>query len=68
MDSIDDLPAFATVPQVARVLAISPNTVWRLTWRGELKAIRLGLHTIRIERAAVAEYLAEQRAATAASR
>jgi excisionase family DNA binding protein len=41
---------FATVPEVAAILGVSPSTIWRWIASGELPAYRVGLRFVRVRR------------------
>lgn len=51
---INQKPAYLTVSQAALELNVSPKTVYRLVWRGELAARRVG-RTLRIASTAVSD-------------
>jgi len=61
--NVEDLPEYAKVPEVAKVLGLSEASVWRLVWAGELPSIRLGERSVRVPRAGLADYLARRPAA-----
>lgn len=42
LDTSRSLPLLLTAPQAAKALAISARTLWTLTARGEVPAIRIG--------------------------
>ena len=50
-----------SVKTVARLLGVDPQTVRRLIWRGELAATRVG-RAVRVSKAALAQYLKDNRA------
>jgi excisionase family DNA binding protein len=52
------LRQFLTVPEAAERLRVSPKTVYRLVWAGELPALRVGSQ-IRIDEQAFEEWLLE---------
>ena len=43
--NVEDLPEYAKVPEVAKVLGLSEASVWRLVWAGELPSIRFSAMT-----------------------
>lgn len=47
---------FLTVKQVAAKLSMSPKTVYRLIWSGDLEAVTVGTRSRRITPQAVQEY------------
>ena len=49
---------------VARMLKLSPRTVWELTQRGELPAVRLSKRTVRYLLADVCEWIHGHRGKT----
>jgi excisionase family DNA binding protein len=65
--NVEDLPEYAKVPEVAKVLGLSEASVWRLVWAGELPSIRLGERSVRVPRAGLADYLANRPAAVASA-
>lgn len=56
-DIVADLPAMGTIPEVARVMQVSPRTAARWIASGQLRAVKVGT-CVRIPRRAVADYLA----------
>jgi excisionase family DNA binding protein len=55
-------PLLLTAAQAARALAISPRTLWSLTRRGEIPAVRIG-RAVRYDRRDLVEYLDRLRSA-----
>ncbi|MGE0540076.1 MAG: helix-turn-helix domain-containing protein [Dehalococcoidia bacterium] len=43
-------PAYATVPEAATILGVSPSTIWRWIASGELPAYRVGHRFMRVRR------------------
>lgn len=41
---------YVTVPEAARMLGVSPSTIWRWIDRGDLPAARIGRRRVRIRR------------------
>ncbi len=39
-------PLLVSVREAARLLAVSPNTVWSLLAKGKIKSVRLGRRTL----------------------
>jgi excisionase family DNA binding protein len=56
-NTLDQLPEFARVPEVARVLGMSATQCWRMVWSGELPSIRLSERLVRIPRRQLAEWV-----------
>ena len=56
MATLVPLRQFLTVPETASRLRVSPKTVYRLVWAGELPAHRIGSQ-IRIDERALEEWL-----------
>jgi len=54
---LDDLPELLTVNQVMERLGVSRQLVHRLIERGELAAVNVGPHTLRVFRASLVDYL-----------
>jgi excisionase family DNA binding protein len=53
-DDGNSKPVYMTVSETARALNVSEKTVYRLVWRGELAARRVG-RTLRIARTAISD-------------
>jgi excisionase family DNA binding protein len=56
MATLVPLRHFLTVPETAERLRVSPKTVYRLVWSGQLPALRIGSQ-IRIDEQALEEWL-----------
>jgi excisionase family DNA binding protein len=54
----NDTPASLKVGEVARLLSMSPLTIYKLVWSGGRPAIRVG-RAVRIDRAAVLALVAK---------
>lgn len=52
-------PLLLTVPQAARMLAISRSAVYRLTWGGELRPVHIG-RSVRFTVAELERFTAER--------
>jgi excisionase family DNA binding protein len=57
---------YLRVPDVAALLRVSPETVWRYVWTGALRSVRVG-RLRRVPASAVGEFLAAGGAAPPAS-
>lgn len=60
---LDSCALFLTLPEVAQILRLSPDTIHRLVRRGKLRAFRLTRH-FRFHRADVRDLLDQGRAPT----
>jgi excisionase family DNA binding protein len=58
-----DALGLLTVPQAAVLMSLGKRTVWRMVHDGEIESIKIG-RSRRIPRQAVADYIAEIRAAS----
>lgn len=56
-------PLLLTVPQAARMLAISRSALYRLTWNGELRPVYIG-RSVRFTVAELERFTAERSAGT----
>lgn len=61
MDASGNMSPLLEAKDVARLLKMSPRTVWDLTKRGELPAIRLGKRMVRYLLADVRDWIERQR-------
>jgi excisionase family DNA binding protein len=53
----DQMPALLRMQEVARYLAVSVRTAWRLVSLGELESVRIG-RSVRVTRKSVEAFLA----------
>ena len=53
-------PLLVKPPEAARLLGLSPRTLWSLTKMGKIPHIRLGERSVRYSRMALADFCAQQ--------
>ena len=54
-------PLLLTAAEAARALAISPRTLWALTQRGEIPALKIGRRAVRYNRRDLLAYVDQLR-------
>ncbi len=55
------LPQLLSVSEIAKQLAISTRTVWSYIAHGQLRTIRLGAKTVRVEASELQRFVADAR-------
>jgi excisionase family DNA binding protein len=53
---LDDLPAFLTIPEAARLLRMSRSSAYEAVIAGRIPAVKFGERTLRVPRAALRDW------------